>query len=86
MSYNTEPERAAKRHPGPIIAIVVALLVAAVAAFWWMGSEPADQGDVGRIESTEAPSGGAQDAAPGNPAPGTPATGAAPQPTAPASN
>lgn len=86
MSYNTEPERAAKRHPAPIIAIVLALLAAVVAAVWWMGSEPADHGDVGRVESMAAPSGGAQDATPGTPAPDTPATGAAPQATAPVSN
>ena len=26
MSHNTEPERAARRHPGPIIGIAVALM------------------------------------------------------------
>lgn len=72
MSYNTNPERAAKRHPGPIIAIVAALLVAAAAGVWWMGADPAEHGDVGRVESTVAP-----DAA---------ASGTAPQPAAPASN
>lgn len=49
MSYNTDPDRAARRHPGPIIAIVLALLVAAAAAFWWMGSDPKAHDDVSRV-------------------------------------
>ncbi len=86
MSHNTDPERAAKRHPAPILAIALALIVAALAAFWWMGSDPVEEGDIIQTESPEAPPGGADSATPGTPAPGTPATGAAPEPTAPASN
>ncbi|ARC36075.1 hypothetical protein A6J80_06510 [Paracoccus yeei] len=86
MSHNTEPERAARRHPGPIIGIAVALLAAAAAWFWWMGAEPREEGDVSRIESTQAPAGGAENVREGSPAPGTPATGAPPEPAQPAAN
>lgn len=86
MSYNTEPERAAKRHPAPIIAIVLALLVAIAAGVWWMGAEPTSHGDVSRVESTAAPAVETQDVAPTTPTADTPASGAAPQPSTPASN
>lgn len=57
MSYNNEPEREAKRHPAPIIAIVVALLVAVFAWFWWVGSDPAEEGDVTQTEAPATPTG-----------------------------
>lgn len=59
MSFNTDPGRAARRHPAAIIAIVIALAAAGVALVWWMGADPAAENDVSRIESPEAPEGGA---------------------------
>ena len=64
----------------------MALLAAAAAWFWWMGAEPREEGDVSRIESTQAPAGGAENVREGSPAPGTPATGAPPEPAQPAAN
>lgn len=51
MTHNTDPQKAARRHPAPIIAIAVALAIAALAAFLFLGAEPEAAGDVSRIES-----------------------------------
>lgn len=86
MSHNTDPQKAAKRHPAPIIAIVVALVIAAFAAFLFIDAEPAENDDVSRIEAgaetgeTSAEPGAAELAQPDAPAP-TAADGAT---TAPA--
>lgn len=46
MSHNTDPERAARRHPAALIAILAAVVVAALAAFWFLGSDPVEEGPV----------------------------------------
>lgn len=72
MSHNTDPQKAAKRHPAPIIAIVVALVIAAFAAFLFIDAEPAENDDVSRIEAgaeTSAEPGAADLAQPDAPAP-----------------
>lgn len=51
MSHNTDPQKAARRHPAPIIAIAAALAIAALAAFLFLNTEPKAAGDVSRIES-----------------------------------
>lgn len=51
MSHNTDPQKAARRHPAPIIAIAVALAIAALAAFLFLNANPEQAGDVSRIES-----------------------------------
>lgn len=51
MSHNTDPQKAVRRHPAPIIAITVALAIAALAAFLFISTKPAEEGDVSRIES-----------------------------------
>lgn len=48
MSHNTDPERAARRHPAALIAILAAVVIAALAAFWFLGSDPVEEGDVSR--------------------------------------
>lgn len=78
MSYNTDPERAARRHPAAILAIILALVVAGIALIWWMGADPVEEGDVGRIESPTAPEGGAETAPTAPPPAGTPAAGSPP--------
>ncbi|WP_294925600.1 hypothetical protein [uncultured Paracoccus sp.] len=55
MSHNTEPERAARRHPGPIAGIIIVLILVAIAAVWFTRSDPSEEGDVSRIETPEAP-------------------------------
>ncbi|MTH34326.1 hypothetical protein GL279_06895 [Paracoccus limosus] len=55
MSFNTDPKRAARRHPAAITGIIVALAVAVIALVWWMGADPVKESDVGRIESPAAP-------------------------------
>ncbi|WP_018000224.1 hypothetical protein [Paracoccus sp. N5] len=76
MSHNTEPEKAARRHPAAIIAIAVALAIAALAAFLFLGAEPKETNDVSRIESeTPATAEGTATPAPAQPteAPAAPA-------------
>lgn len=74
MSHNTEPEKAARRHPAAIIAIAVALAIAALAAFLFLGAEPEETNDVSRIES-ETPATAEGTSAPAQPteAPAAPA-------------
>lgn len=55
MSHNTDPERAARRHPMPLIAIALALAAAALAAFWFLGADPQEEGDVARTEAESSP-------------------------------
>lgn len=55
MSHNTDPHKAAQRHPAPMLAIVAALVVAVLAAVWFMQKQPAQHNDVSRVESTAAP-------------------------------
>lgn len=55
MSHNTDPHKSAQRHPAPMIAIVAALIVAVLAAVWFMQKDPAQHNDVSRVESTAAP-------------------------------
>lgn len=81
MSHNTDPERAARRHPAPLIGIALALLVAVAAFVWWMGAPPEEAGDVSRIEATEAPQGGALPPPADPPAADTPAAGSPPAPS-----
>lgn len=45
MSHNTDPERAARRHPFAIIAIVLAVVIAAIAAIWFIARHPDDVGN-----------------------------------------
>ncbi|WP_134681730.1 hypothetical protein [Paracoccus ravus] len=79
MSHNTDPERAARRHPAAILGILVALAIAAVALFWWMGADPVEHEDVSRIESSETPEGGANPEPPGPAPAGSPAAGSPPE-------
>lgn len=73
MSHNTEPERAARRHPAPIIAIIGALVVAAVLAFWFTRSDPAEEGDLSRIDAPAEQSPATSDPAAQAPVPDQPA-------------
>ena len=89
MSYNHEPETAVRRHRAPLIGILVALVVAALAFVWWISTTPEEEGDVSQIESPAAPVGqpGArpgETAAPESPPPGSPAAGNPPPAATPA--
>ncbi|MTH61879.1 hypothetical protein [Paracoccus litorisediminis] len=79
MSYNTEPERAARRHPAAIIAIILALAVAGLALIWWMGADPVAKDDVSRTVAPEAPQGGALTTPTEPPPADTPAAGSPPE-------
>ncbi|MTH64647.1 hypothetical protein [Paracoccus shanxieyensis] len=83
MSHNTDPERAAKRHPGPIIGLILAVLVAVAAFFWWVTSDPQEEGDIMQTESPAAAIPGATDPETTSPATNTPADPAT-DPPAPA--
>ncbi|MTH79191.1 hypothetical protein [Paracoccus aestuariivivens] len=79
MSYNTEPDRAARRHAAAIIAIIVALAVAGLALIWWMGADPVAKDDVSRTVASETPAGGGVPVPTAPPPAGTPAAGSPPE-------
>ncbi|MDS9468851.1 hypothetical protein RGQ15_14895 [Paracoccus sp. MBLB3053] len=56
MSHNTDPERAARRHPASIVGIILALVVAAIALVWWIGADdPAEEDAISSAVTTDAP-------------------------------